>query len=291
MTDSRSWSWRHAVLKSGLPATTRHVLLTISCFMNDVGGGCYPTQDQIAEASGLSERAVRAHIDAAVKAGWLDRKEHGFRGQKWRNHEYQAAWPAQGVEDADLHVEKGAERGSGPSDEGAEPPAGKVRNHVPPILPEHHSNPSLRSDSASERVDFDLAWKAFPHRPMPNRTAAQKAWDALSDKETHRCMTAIKRFARWHVEDSEARGVDPKAQLEFRPGMGRWIGSGAWIEALTVPLKSDPVPPLANGLVVLTPDHPDFIAVERLRGRKVPLGQSGRATFRIEEIEQARAAA
>lgn len=126
---------------------------------------------------------------------------------------------------------------------------------------------------------------------MPNRTAAQKAWGALSDEETHRCLTAIKRYARWHIEDSEARGVDSSAQLEFRPGMGRWISTGAWVEALTVTLKSDPVPPGPNGLVVLPPDHPDVKAVERLRGKPVIIGKSGTATLRVEEIEQARVAA
>lgn len=292
MTESRSWSWRHAVLKSGLPATTRHVLLTISCFMNDVGGGCYPTQEQLAEASGLSDRAVRAHIDAAVKAGWLSRKEHGFRGQKWRNHEYEASWPTQDVEADDLHVEKGEERGSGPFVEGAEPASGKVRNDVPPILPDHQSSSSLRSEQPA-RAGFDEAWEVFPHRPMANQKAAQKAWAELSDDETHRCMTAIQRFARWHIEDSEARGVDPKAQLEFRPGMGKWISSGAWVDALHVTLKSDPAPPSPNGLIVLPPGHPDFEAVKRMRaarGGRVILGNSGNGTFRIEEVEQARAA-
>ena len=34
-----AWTWRHAILEAELPATTKHVLLTISCFMNDVGEG------------------------------------------------------------------------------------------------------------------------------------------------------------------------------------------------------------------------------------------------------------
>lgn len=90
---SRAWTWRHAIIKSELPATTRHVLLTISCFMNEVGGGCYPTTKDLAAATGLSERAICTHIKAAAKAGWLVVSEHGFRGQKWKNHQYQAAWP------------------------------------------------------------------------------------------------------------------------------------------------------------------------------------------------------
>lgn len=145
--------------------------------------------------------------------------------------------------------------------------------------------------AVSEQVSFDDVWNAFPRRPMTNRKDAETAFNATSEPERPRILIAAKRFQQWHIEDSEARKVDPASQLEFRVGLGKWLRSGAWVDALTIPLKSDPVPPSANGLVVLSPDHPDFAAVERLRGRKVPLGQSGRATFRIEEIEQARAAA
>ncbi|WP_083982342.1 helix-turn-helix domain-containing protein [Devosia soli] len=290
MTETRSWSWRHAVLKSDLPPTTRHVLLTISCFMNDVGGGCYPTQEQLAEASGLSDRAVRKHIDAAVEAGWLVKREHGFRGQKWRNHEYEASWPTQHLGEQYQDVDEGEELRSARFGEGAEPGSAKVRNHVPTILPDHPSNTSLRSE-ACERVSFDDVWSWFPQRPGANRTEAKREFSRLTDEETNRLVIAVKRFTQWHLEDSEARKVDPNAQLKFRPGLGKWIRTGAWVDFLHLPLRSDPVPPADNGLVVLKPDHPDFKAVEKMRGRPVILGKSGSATFRIEEIEQARASA
>lgn len=289
MTD-RSWSWRHAVLKSDLPPTTRHVLLTISCFMNDVGGGCYPTQEQLAQASGLTDRAVRKHIDAAVEAGWLVKREHGFRGQKWRNHEYEASWPAQHADQQNQHVDEGEEPRSARFPEAAEPRSGKVRNHVPTILPDHQSNSSLRSE-ACERVSFDEIWDAFPQRPGANRTEAKREFSRLSDDETCRLAIAVARFTQWHLEDSEARKVDPDFQLQFRPGLGKWIRTGAWIEALHLPLKSDPVPPGPNGLVVLPGDHPDVKAVERMRGKPFVLGKSGNVTLRVEEIEQARAMA
>jgi len=137
-----AWSWRHAVLQSDLPATTRHVLLTLSCFMNEVGTGCYPTQEQIAAATGLTDRAVRKHLEIAcgvVKDAkgkridpariWIEVIEHGFRGQKWRNHEYRAVWPE------GFQIKKAAERGSGPSAKGAERGSGKVRNDVPTTSP------------------------------------------------------------------------------------------------------------------------------------------------------------
>lgn len=290
MTD-RSWSWRHAVLKSDLPPTTRHVLLTISCFMNDVGTGCYPTQEQLAEASGLTDRAVRKHIDAAVAAGWLVKREHGFRGQKWRNHEYEATWPTPHVDEANQHVDEGAEPRSARISEGEEPRSGKVRNHVPTILPDHPSNSSLRSE-ASERVSIDEIWEVYPRRRLTNRKDAEAALADLSDAETRRLLVAAKRYRQWHIEDSEIRNATPESQVEFRTGLGKWIRSGAWVDALTVALKSDPVPANIEGLVYLPPDHPDFQAVERMVGKKLPVfGASGKRGFRIEEIEQARASA
>ncbi|KQT54587.1 hypothetical protein ASG43_03105 [Aureimonas sp. Leaf454] len=90
---SRAWSWRHAILDSTLEPTTRHVLLTISCYMNDVGGACYPTIETLVASTGLSERAVFKHIKLAEALGWLSLKKHGFKGQRWANNEYAAKWP------------------------------------------------------------------------------------------------------------------------------------------------------------------------------------------------------
>lgn len=253
----------------------------------DKRGWCRRSQVVMAKEIGCARSTVQASIDRLIAAGWLMKRpqnELHTPGVRDSAHEYRVVLdvpdPAQDV------VAPPADRSAPPAATVSAPPADpRIGTYVnEPLL----TDPSLTPPA---RVDFDLAWGAFPHRPNPNRTAASAAWKALADAETHRCMKAILRYARWHIEDSEARGVDPKVQLDYRPGMGRWIGSGAWIEALTVPLKSDPVPPTANGLVVLPPDHPDFQAVQRLRGKPVYVGDSGRATFRIEEIEQARSAA
>lgn len=93
---SIAWSWRHAITQSGLPATTRHVLLTLSCFMNDTGGDCYPTTRQIADATGLSERAVCTHIASAKEKGWL--RVSVRNGRQWKRHEYCADWPGRVTE-------------------------------------------------------------------------------------------------------------------------------------------------------------------------------------------------
>ncbi|MGO4449072.1 helix-turn-helix domain-containing protein [Phyllobacterium sp. TAF24] len=177
MSDGRAWSWRHAIIKSDLQATTRHVLLTISCFMNDMGDGCYPTQEQISEATGLSDRSVRTHLELAEKAGWIKVSEHGFRGQKWRNHQYVASWPDT------PDVEKGAEPASGPFVEGAEPPSGKVRNVVPKgaearsyYQSNNTSNNQSTLDAPARRDgDFNILWDEWPTELRPRSKSAAKA--------------------------------------------------------------------------------------------------------------------
>lgn len=152
----RAWTWRHAIIKSDLPATTRHVLLTVSCYMNEVGGGCYPTQQQLSEATGLSDRAVRTHLEVAETAGWIKRTEHGFKGQKWRNHEYTASWP-KGEEAGSAANIKGEERNSARVGKAEEAGSAKVRNEVPTNSP--FTNPIAASQqqagASKPETDFD----------------------------------------------------------------------------------------------------------------------------------------
>lgn len=85
--------WQKAILKSDLPATTRHVLLTISTYM-DRRGQCYPTiKKTLCPATSLSKRCVIEHIKKAEALGWVNISKHDNKGQNWANNQYQAAWP------------------------------------------------------------------------------------------------------------------------------------------------------------------------------------------------------
>lgn len=87
------FSWRHAICKSELDPSTKLVLFTLSFYMNEMGASCFPTQVMLSADTSLSERQVRRAIIKACKQGWLKRQLHGFKGQKWKNHEYHAAIP------------------------------------------------------------------------------------------------------------------------------------------------------------------------------------------------------
>lgn len=224
----RTWTWRHAVLKSSLPATTRHVLLTISCFMNEVGGGCYPTTKQIADATGLSERSVCTHIDVAAKAGWIRVSQHGFRGQGWRNNQYEAAWP---------DGQKGTEPASAPEaealnlmQEGTEPDDRKALKEVQSILPDNIPiNTSAREAGGVDSIEreFEDVWLDFPRHPNSRRFAALKSYRRLSPKDRVNCIRGGSRYAIKFEEDrSDKRSLDER--LRYVPHLSTWINQRGW---------------------------------------------------------------
>lgn len=89
------FTWRSAICDSGLPATTRHVALTLSLHMNERGGSCFPGAVALAAETGLSERAVRSHLNELVRAGWIRITEHGgLKGGHRRANAYEATTPA-----------------------------------------------------------------------------------------------------------------------------------------------------------------------------------------------------
>lgn len=87
------YSWRQAVLKSRLGSTTKHVLVTLGCYMNDMGESCFPSIELLMEDTSLSNRAIITHLDKAEKAGFIAIRKHGFAGQKWARNDYVATFP------------------------------------------------------------------------------------------------------------------------------------------------------------------------------------------------------
>lgn len=109
----KPWTWRHAIINSPLPPTTRHVLLTLSCHVNDAGEPAYPSTALLAAETGLSERAVVTHLQSAAALGWLIVQKHGYGGQKWARNQYYPRVP-DGFELPDRDA-RGTEAGSVPS--------------------------------------------------------------------------------------------------------------------------------------------------------------------------------
>lgn len=66
------WSWRQKLLKSRLAPETRHVLLTLACWMNDGSASCSSSLRGLVASTGLSTNTVRHCLREAVADGWID---------------------------------------------------------------------------------------------------------------------------------------------------------------------------------------------------------------------------
>ncbi|UVC14725.1 helix-turn-helix domain-containing protein [Mesorhizobium onobrychidis] len=241
---SRAWTWRHAITQSDLPATTRHVLLTLSCFMNEVGEGCYPTQDDLAKATGLTERAVRTHTEIAVEKGWLKRQEHGFRGQKWKNYEYSALWPDP------QDVGKGPEPRSAPSDEAPEPHSkapeprsAKDRKDVPPTSPDYSNTTPPERASAPWEGDFNLFWEEWPVLLRPDNR--------------HHCAGIFRNLSEEARAAAIAQAANYRKLMACRkkpPRMVTYLRERLFAELDGSPAFDD------EGRFIITPDRPEWSA-------------------------------
>ncbi len=180
--ERRAWSWRHGLLKSDLPSTTRHVLLTLSCHVNDAGEPCFPTIEQLAQETGLTTRSVMKQLSIGKEKGWIVVGKHGYAGQKWARREYQIAWP---------ETAEGGERGSRRNEEGGERGSRKVVNVVHVDHPDHiygfsHSlliNPSASVDAGV--LPFDRFWQAWPQSIHKKYKAeCRRKWERMKlDRE------------------------------------------------------------------------------------------------------------
>lgn len=168
---SRSWSWRKAILTSDLPGDCRHVLLTLSCYMNEMGESCFPSIERLTEDCGKARSTVMKYLSLACEKGWLEKREMkltrpGADNRGWRRNEYIACWPesdlasepaefspsktAESTAESDVKPEKGGpsdgprSKKGGPSGEEGGPSDGKkVVRLTDPNSPVNHSrNPS-----------------------------------------------------------------------------------------------------------------------------------------------------
>lgn len=89
----KSYTWRAAIIRSDLAPTTRHVLLTLSCHINDAGEPTYPSTLTLADECALSERAVVTHLKLAHSLGWLVVTKHGYVGKAWARNQYEPRLP------------------------------------------------------------------------------------------------------------------------------------------------------------------------------------------------------
>lgn len=106
------WSWRDAIRQSDLQPTTKLVLYTVSIYMNEIGGGAFPSYKTLANDCGLSKRTTMRHIEIAIQAGFIG-KEKGLRENgSYTSNRYKATYPSWVVSRVTLGSDTGDTRGS-----------------------------------------------------------------------------------------------------------------------------------------------------------------------------------
>ena len=87
------FAWRWQLLASNLSSTTKHVLLTLSCHMDDNGDQAFPSIETLAKECSLSKKPTIKHLKLAAENGWITIQNRMLPGQKWRQNFYQICTP------------------------------------------------------------------------------------------------------------------------------------------------------------------------------------------------------
>lgn len=127
------FSWRSAFKKSDINSTTKLVLFCISTYMNDDGKGAFPSIKTLMADASLSNKAVIKHIKLAEEMGYIKVSKLGLAGQKWRQNNYEIAFPELNKVVNEVHLD--SSEGGEPQSKGGEPQGNKVVNEVHTITP------------------------------------------------------------------------------------------------------------------------------------------------------------
>ncbi|MEO9230902.1 MAG: DUF1376 domain-containing protein [Devosia sp.] len=125
-------------------------------------------------------------------------------------------------------------------------------------------------------AEFEAAWRDYPTDANMSKKEASDAWKRLDDADRQAFVASIPAFKAYCAKNPEYRPIHMNRYIVKRRFEGHLAPGNA--------PAGGPDP----GYVSLPPEHPDFRAVERLRGKPVIVGNRGKATFIEAEIEQAR---
>lgn len=236
------------------------------------------------------EDDICAVLDALAHAGRVAES----RVVKWGDRQYQSDKSA---ERQARYRDKRRASNSGSDDQ-------QASGDVTPPSPDRHvtlqetdteleteterSHPPASVPVSEARALFDQVWKAFPQNPTSNDVKAEKAFNATKATDQPLILAAALRRRQWFVEDCETRKRTEDEGLKFEPHLSTWITSGDWRKADALPLRSE-VGKADPSLAVIVAGDDDFIAITKLRDGKAPVvGNSGKATVTIAELERAR---
>lgn len=184
-------TWRRALLTSDLPSVTRHLLLTLSVYM-DADGLCWPNVDELIGATGLSKPTVTKHAQLAEEAGWIT-TAHVGTGQGWRSKSYHARLPenvvnlvADVVKEVD-HLS--GERGKADTSNVVK----EVNTNSPVNSPRDEGGGARAREDSGEGSPSGIAdLSALPESAAPYRSQVADFLAADSDERKQRAYAALR---------------------------------------------------------------------------------------------------
>lgn len=141
---SAHFSWQSAVLKSECKSVTKLVLLVVGSYMNQHGGGAWPSYNTIAKSASLGRSTVIENINLAVEHGWLAKEVRPAKPGDNDTNVYAIAFPSMVVHDMDH-----------PSPYGVPPVVHEVDPNTTLLTP-HRTQKTLsgKPDDVREVLDF-----------------------------------------------------------------------------------------------------------------------------------------
>ena len=182
---SSRFDWERALRKADVPATRKLVLLTLSSFANK-NGEARPSQEKIAEASGLSVRAVGGHVREALNEGWLVRTRKG-RGagenrRKALASEYLLTIPVPTDNRHHVPVDSDDNRHDVPAESGSQPaPERVVNRHEVPTFSTRNIPPSHLPSVETVNTPADNAERARQIQQMLRNRQQEKRGGPFDD--------------------------------------------------------------------------------------------------------------
>lgn len=204
------FSWRSAICDSDLPATSRHVALTLSLHMNERGGSCFPAVNTLSYETGLGSSTIRQHLNELAAKGWLK-----LERRDGTSNVYQATIP----DDGPLQELEAPPPGAAPPPPGAGGPSKDVTEGVKEDVSSSRS--SEPSKSKKDQIWDALALAAGVEVSGLTKSARSdfaKTVNELVDAGAEPAQLAA--FARWWRETYQA-GPNP-ATLTHRCFRQHW---------------------------------------------------------------------
>ena len=79
------YTWERAICATDLPTTSKCILLVMATFLNRQGGGCFPSQETLADMASVSIPTVKRTIRKAKELGLIEVERQTVGGMKRGN--------------------------------------------------------------------------------------------------------------------------------------------------------------------------------------------------------------